>query len=94
MIFPFFLLLSGCAHHPADCAIGVPWSDCLAGAAGYNNGGGSDTRETELKIEIAKKQAAHPDLYTEPTKLDDLHKKGILTDAKYDEQKKKILNAD
>ena len=55
--------------------------------------GGSETRETELKIEMAKKQ--HPasrDLYTELTKLDNLRKNGILTEAEYNEQKKKILD--
>jgi hypothetical protein len=81
----------GCAHHPADCAIGIPWSDCLEGTAGYNNGGGSETREIALKLEMAKKQASGSDLYTELTKLDDLRKKGILTEDEYTEQKKKLL---
>jgi len=31
------------------------------------------------------------DLYTELTKLDDLRKKGIITDAEFDAQKKKLL---
>ena len=81
----------GCAHHPADCAIGIPWPDCLEGTAGYNNGGGSETRENALKLEMAKKQATGNDLYTELTKLDDLRKKGILTEDEYTEQKKKLL---
>ena len=29
------LLLSGCAHHPLDCAVGFAWADCLPGTAGY-----------------------------------------------------------
>jgi hypothetical protein len=33
-----------------------------------------------------------PDLYTELTKLDDLRKKGIITDAEFDAQKKKLLS--
>ena len=53
-LFALLIFLQGCAHHPADCALGIPWSDCLPGTAGYNNGGGSDTRETELRIEMAK----------------------------------------
>ena len=92
------LSLSACAHHPADCAIGVPWSDCLAGTAGYNNGGGSDTRETELKIKAAedKAKAAEEkskgkDLYTELAKLDDLRKRGIITQDEYNEQKRRLL---
>lgn len=32
------VLLGGCAHHPVDCAIGLPWADCLPGTAGYSNG--------------------------------------------------------
>ncbi|WP_125469824.1 hypothetical protein [Caballeronia telluris] len=31
----------GFANHPADCAIGIPWADCLPGTRGYANGGGS-----------------------------------------------------
>lgn len=41
-------LLAGCssvgpgfANHPADCAIGIAWADCLPGTRGYANGGGS-----------------------------------------------------
>ena len=34
------LFLAGCAHHPLDCAIGLPWADCLPGTAGYTNGVG------------------------------------------------------
>ncbi len=39
----------GLKNHPIDCAIGIPWSDCLPGTAGYNNGGGSATRAAEAK---------------------------------------------
>lgn len=35
--------------------------------------------------------ATKPDLYTELTKLDDLHKRGILTDAEFEQQKQRIL---
>lgn len=35
----------GFANHPADCAIGIPWADCLPGTSGYNNGGGRVHRE-------------------------------------------------
>jgi hypothetical protein len=31
----------GFANHPADCAIGIAWADCLPGTNGYANGGGS-----------------------------------------------------
>jgi len=49
-------LLGGCstvgpglANHPGDCAIGVPWADCLPGTRGYANGGGSMHREAAQK---------------------------------------------
>lgn len=32
-----------------------------------------------------------PDLYTEITKLDDLRKKGLLTDAEFETQKQRLL---
>ena len=41
---------------------------------------------------MAKKQATGNDLYTELTKLDDLRKRGILTEDEYTEQKKKLLD--
>lgn len=31
------LLLSACANHPVDCAIGFHHGDCLPGTAGYDN---------------------------------------------------------
>jgi len=34
-----------------------------------------------------------PDLYTELVKLDELRKKGLITDAEYDSQKLKLLNS-
>jgi hypothetical protein len=40
---------------------------------------------------VSQKQATD-DLYTELTKLDDLRKKGILTDEEFQAQKKKLLN--
>jgi hypothetical protein len=43
----------GLANHPLDCAVGIAWADCLPGTAGYNRGGGQQTRAEE-----AAKQAA------------------------------------
>lgn len=37
--------------------------------------------------------SAKPDLYTELMKLDDLHKRGLLTDDEFQTQKAKLLNA-
>lgn len=49
-------MISGCstvgpgfANHPADCAIGIPWADCLPGTSGYANGGGSMHKDAALK---------------------------------------------
>ena len=30
-------ILSGCANHPVDCAIGFHHGDCLPGTAGYDD---------------------------------------------------------
>ena len=30
-------LLSGCANHPIDCAVGFHHGDCLPGTAGYDD---------------------------------------------------------
>jgi len=43
----------GLKNHPGDCAIGIPWGDCLPGTAGYNNGGGTVHRQ-----EAADRRAA------------------------------------
>lgn len=45
--------------------------------------------DVHTKDETAKK----PDLYTEITKLDDLRKKGLITDAEFEAQKQKLLEA-
>jgi hypothetical protein len=42
---------------------------------------------------VAPAGAPKSDIYTELTKLDELRRKGILTDAEFDVQKQKILNA-
>ncbi len=47
---------------------------------------------TQPAIDINQKQVTAGDLYTELTQLDELHKKGILTDAEFEAEKKKILN--
>jgi hypothetical protein len=31
------LILTGCVHHPVDCAVGIAWSDCLPGTAGFRD---------------------------------------------------------
>jgi len=47
----------GLANHPGDCALGIPWADCLPGTAGYANGGGRVHREEAQK---QKEEAAAP----------------------------------
>lgn len=49
---------------------------------------GTTPSETRTKDEIQKR----PDLYTEITKLDDLRKKKLITDAEFEAQKQKLLN--
>lgn len=71
------VLLDGCssvgpglANHPADCALGIPWSDCLPGTSGYANGGGSLHRKEAA--DAAKAQ--HDALVTQ---FDAVHKQCV-----------------
>lgn len=50
-----------------------------------------ESNSTETKTQDLTNQKH--DLYTDLIKLDDLHKRGILTDTEFAEQKKKILEA-
>ncbi len=43
-------------------------------------------------IKTEDKKTDHSDTYTELTKLDDLRKKGIITDAEFEAEKAKILS--
>jgi hypothetical protein len=43
-------------------------------------------------VEITERRVAAGDVYTELSKLDELHKKGVLTDDEFNAEKKKILN--
>lgn len=33
----FAIILTGCANHPVDCAVGFHHPDCLPGTAGYDD---------------------------------------------------------
>jgi len=46
------------------------------------------------RTDISSKDVSkeHPDLHTELMKLDDLRKKGLLTDKEFETQKQKLLN--
>lgn len=48
----------GFKNHPGDCALGIPWADCLPGTNGYNNGGGEMHR-----AEAAKQNTIIPDQF-------------------------------
>lgn len=57
-------LLGGCssvgpgfANHPGDCALGIPWADCLPGTRGYANGGGSLHRKEAADAAKAQRDA-------------------------------------
>lgn len=45
----------------------------------------------KISADVKTKEEHAPDLYTELTKLDDLRKKGIITDAEFEAAKKKLL---
>jgi hypothetical protein len=47
----------GFANHPADCAIGIAWADCLPGTKGYANGGGSLHRKEAADVAKAQHDA-------------------------------------
>jgi len=49
-----------------------------------------DTIKTDIHTTTKSDQT--PDTYSQLIKLDDLHKRGILTDAKFAEQKGKVLD--
>lgn len=43
-------------------------------------------------VNINEERVAADDVYAELSKIDDLHKKGVLTDAEFEAEKKKILS--
>lgn len=45
----------------------------------------------KISADVRTKEDKAPDLYTELTKLDDLRKKGIITDEEFAAQKKRLL---
>lgn len=45
----------------------------------------------KISADVRTKEDKAPDLYTELTKLDDLRKKGIITDDEFAVQKKRLL---
>jgi hypothetical protein len=51
------------------------------------------TEKTSLDVQTKDESTKPKDTYTELLKLDDLHKRGILTDAEFEAQKKKLLEA-
>jgi hypothetical protein len=51
------------------------------------------TENVSADIRTREESDKKPDLYTELTKLDDLRKKGLITDAEFESQKQKLLNA-
>ena len=49
--------------------------------------------DQNVKVEIKQDQTVQKkDLYDQLIKLDDLHKRGILTDAEFEQQKQKLLS--
>ena len=50
--------------------------------------------ETSIDIKTKDQTDRSKGVYTELLKLDDLRKQGILTDAEFETQKKKLLNGD
>lgn len=51
-----------------------------------------NTTEQPPAVSASQKKDSEDDLYNQLTKLDDLRKKGILTDAEFEAEKKKLLS--
>lgn len=49
------------------------------------------TEKSTVDVRTKDESVKQKDVYAELLKLDDLHKRGILTDAEFDAQKKKLL---
>jgi hypothetical protein len=60
----------GFANHPADCALGIAWADCLPGTPGYANGGGSLHRKEAADAAHAR----HDELAAQ---FDEVHKQCV-----------------
>lgn len=50
------------------------------------------TEKIEASVRTKDESEKRPDLYAELIKLDDLRKKGLITDAEYETQKQKLLS--
>ena len=50
------------------------------------------TEKVSADIHTKNDPSKQPDMYTEIMKLDDLRKKGLITDAEFEQQKQKLLN--
>ena len=79
----------GLKNHPADCAIGIPWADCLPGTTGYANGDGrihreeAENQQSEATSRIARTNAQCITLYQVP-ELDPIREKVELHQANAD----------
>lgn len=51
-----------------------------------------ESSETSRDLRSSEGSRQEPDLYSELMKLDDLRKRGLLTDAEFEEEKRKLLN--
>lgn len=54
--------------------------------------GCADPGVTSVDVKIKDETNSPPDIYMELNKLDDLRRRGILTEAEFEAQKKKLLN--
>lgn len=89
--------LTGCSsvgpgfkNHPADCALGIPWDDCLPGTNGYANGGGKLHRDEAAKVQAENAQRAAAlksqcEADYQANELDPIRKKVQLMRESFDE---------
>ena len=54
ILLAMIALMSGCANHPMECALGTPRADCLPGTSGYIE---RQRRQSEAADDRASKEA-------------------------------------
>lgn len=80
----------GLLNHPTDCALGIPWADCLPGTNGYANGGGKIHRDevTKQRTENSERNAAllsQCDAEYQTSELDPIRNKVQFSRKSFDE---------
>jgi hypothetical protein len=60
--------------------------------AKHSTAGNTKLADSNVNVKMQDQKEHSQDMYNELVKLDELRKRGILTDAEFDSEKKKVLN--